>query len=755
MVSVGSYILSGLLLAVIGGSVGFSAFRLRRHLLPAWDGAPARLVETVLAVALLIWLCELLGLFWLLYPSALVIESLLVAGAILLWSIGEAPEERELDRGAGTGEGAKGFPGEHGREAPGAPPAPTVPRGMTAVALAVVFVVFAHWGIYAKGALESGIVNWDSLSFHMPFAADFAQTRSVTGYSFIQPVFPNWFYPQNSELLHSAGILLTGRDTLSLFVNFGWLGLGLLAAWCAGRPFGRGPLTLAAAAILLDCNTYLLREPGSAKNDVMEVALVLAAVALLINAWEARRRRTATDDANVNAEAGAGSVSEPRALPVGWPLAAAGLAAGLALGTRVTVIAVIAALSVPVLILATRPARARAAAFWFLPLLAGGGYWYLRNFVATGNPMPVVKGLGPIPLPHPEIVQSGLPNFSVAHYATDTTLWSDYFGPGLEYSFGEVWPLVVIGALAGALVAVVWGRNRLLRWVGAAALFGVLAYLFTPAGAGGLQGAPTLFAINTRFAIPALAIGIVLAPLARGLEAVERRWALLVGLVLVFVLTDEVEALLHSSHVGFGLLVGLIALTVPLLALAARHWHVPGREALAAGLAVVALPLVVAGYSLQRDYLRDRYSAGIPWAELDASYHWAEGVSNARIGLTGTTAGTLQYGYYGPDLSNRVVYLGEHGPHDAFNPIPDCAAFHEAVNDANLDYLVTSPFLNYVRLSEPIESPEARWLRGSEAVEAIETSAGVTVWRVLARLDPAACGRENAPLQEVPRQPET
>jgi hypothetical protein len=45
VVSAASYILSAFLLAILGLSVGFSAFRVRRHLLPGWDGAPARLVE--------------------------------------------------------------------------------------------------------------------------------------------------------------------------------------------------------------------------------------------------------------------------------------------------------------------------------------------------------------------------------------------------------------------------------------------------------------------------------------------------------------------------------------------------------------------------------------------------------------------------------------------------------------------------------------------------------------------------------------
>ena len=74
----------------------------------------------------------------------------------------------------------------------------------------------------------------------MPFAADIAQSHSVTGFHHTETVFANWFYPQNSELLHAVGILLTERDTLSLFLNFGWLAIAFLAAWCIGRPYGRG-----------------------------------------------------------------------------------------------------------------------------------------------------------------------------------------------------------------------------------------------------------------------------------------------------------------------------------------------------------------------------------------------------------------------------------------------------------------------------------------------------------------------------------
>ena len=170
----------------------------------------------------------------------------------------------------------------------------------------------------------------------------------------------------------------------------------------------------------------------------------------------------------------------------------------------------------------------------------------------------------------------------------------------------------------------------------------------------------------------------------------------------------------------------------------------------------LALILATIGYPLQRAYLRDRFGprSGLPGQQMNAAYVWARNVQNARVGVVGTTAGFYHYGLYGTDLSNRVTYLGDRGPRGAFNPIPDCVAFREAVNDANLDYLVTSPFLNFVRSSEPIVSPEARWLRGSTAIESIQSEGDVTVWRVRGTLDPATCGAENAPLREVPQQPE-
>jgi Dolichyl-phosphate-mannose-protein mannosyltransferase len=795
VVSAGSYILSVFLLVVLVLSLGFSAVCLRQKLLPTWEGAPAHLVEAIVGVALLIWISELLGLVNLLYGGALVAVAVVLAAAVAFGprvlagrggagaSLGFSPGEEAAVRDGERGEKEDAAVPRHPLSPPPAGEA-HLPRDRTQIAptliaVGVVAVVFAHWGLTAKDALGRGIFNFDSLWYHLPFAVDMAQSHSVTGLHYPETVFTNWFYPQNGELLHADGILLTGRDTLSLFLNFGWLALAFLAAWCIGRPYGRGPLTTVAAAVLLECHTLVVREPGAAKNDLMAAALLLAAIAILVNAER-----------------------KP-----GWPLAAAGVAVGLAVGTKSTALAMAAALTVAVIVLAPQGRRWAAAGWWFGAAFAGGGYWYLRNLVISGNPLPQLEHLGPISLPHPERLQTGRPDFSIVHYATDTGVWSKYFEPGLHQAFGALWPVVILAAIAGGLTALVWGRKPVLRWMGGVALFGMLAYVFTPLSAAGAEGAPVGFAINIRYAIPALLAGITLLPLALGrwataspaggggeghrgtaassfspqpgsrtatqlpgekpseapvpLPPATRGWALpslfLIALIALLVITDRADAALRDPDRLFAWVIALLFVLIPAALLFARNRGAP-RAVVAGGFAVLVLAIAAIGYPVQRDYLRDRFlnadaETSIPGMHLDSAYRWARDVSDARIGLAGTTAGFLEYGFYGADLSNRVRYLGVEGPHGAFNAIPTCAGFRAAVNAADLDYLVTAPFLNFIEPGKPVASPEARWLRGEGAVTPIDRSGPVTVWKVRRQLDPSACGPTNSPLDEIPQQP--
>jgi len=227
--------------------------------------------------------------------------------------------------------------------------------------------------------------------------------------------------------------------------------------------------------------------------------------------------------------------------------------------------------------------------------------------------------------------------------------------------------------------------------------------------------------------------------------------------LLVLVATDRSDAALRDPDRLFGWLIAALVVLIPAALLFARQ-RGASRGAIVAGFGVLAIAVIAIGYPVQRDYLRDRFlnadsETSIPGMHLDSAYRWAQGVSDARIGLAGTTAGFLEYGFYGTDLSNRVRYLGIEGPRGAFNAIPSCSEFRAAVNTADLDYLVTSPFLNFIEPGKPIASPEAHWLRGEPAVVSIQRSGPVTVWRVRGRLDPSTCGPGNAPLHVIPQQP--
>jgi len=94
-------------------------------------------------------------------------------------------------------------------------------------------------------------------------------------------------------------------------------------------------------------------------------------------------------------------------------------------------------------------------------------------------------------------------------------------------------------------------------------------------------------------------------------------------------------------------------------------------------------------------------------------------------------------------------------PPGSFNAIRTCSAFRRAVNAADLDYLVTGPFLNFAHQSRPKFSPEAGWIRTDPAVRPISRDgagvARVTVWKLDGRLDPAGCTRFRAPTAYLPQ----
>jgi hypothetical protein len=709
--STGDYLLGAVALLAVAVSMALAGRLLRRALLGGWSGAPALLADGVIGLGTLVLISELLGLVGLL-DGVLLVAACVVTGAAALYLEPMVARDQEASGAASSAEQAL-------KEAPPAS------RSELGVAIAIAGLVALQWAGPTLLALDRGIYGGDSLWYHMPFAAHIAQTGSVTELLFTDPLYLNWFYPQVSELLHADGLLLFGNDFLSPLLNLAWLGLALFAAWCCGRPYGAGAPAVAAVGALMSANLLFSRQPGNANNDVVAIALLLASAAILLNARQATAR---------------------------GPLLAGGLAAGLALGTKLTVVPPVAALTIGVLILAAMGAaegRGRpllhASAAWIGGLAVGGGLWYLRNLIVSGTPFPFVD-VGPLSKPE-EL--AGREPFSIAHYLTDTDIWGRFFRPGLEERLGDLWPLVLLLAVAGVGLWL-WRGGRVERMLAAVAVFAAIAYLLTPLGASGPEGSPVGFRLNIRYLAPGLALALVLAAIPPPVGRRELwRWgalALFGGLTLVNVVHLEP---IDTDRLGGSLLLALAVVALPVGVVLLRG-RVP-TPALAAGAAVALILLVALGRGAQQDYLELRYSSAAPdyprdeqpavelGQGLGGAYDIARDVEGARIGLTGTTGALFQYGLWGRDSSNDVTFIGERGDRGAFTEIDECEDFVDAINEAEYGYVVTTPAYDQDDPESATPPIEFEWISRLD-VEGGSTESGlVGVWRVLGPLDPARC----------------
>jgi hypothetical protein len=668
MLDLPRYLLGVAEIAVLLGSSTFAASAARSRLLPEFEGAPALLATMVMALALLLWCAELLGSFGWFDPVPYFLLVVLV--------------------GFGLGAYLRGWHGVRGGRGRPHPQRPPSRRDRTrgrsayipaAIALAIATVVVVEFALDVRTRLGTGMTGFDSTWYHGPFAAGFFQTGDTWSLHFIAPQFLAWFYPANAEVAHAVGMLAFDRDVLSPLLNLGWFLACLLACWCIGRPYRVAPWSLALGAIALSVPA-LSDQAGEARNDLAATFFLLAAVAVAVNAWVPRR------------EGGT---------PIG-ALVVVGLAAGLAAGTKLNFLLPAAAVVLGLALIAPRGARLRALGAAGLAALAGGGYWYLRNLIHTGNPLPWFDRLGPISLPAPDQALGGREGHNVLGYLGDGGVWADWFLPGLHHGLGFGWPLLVGLALAGLLLALGRAAEPLLRVAGATGLALVLAWLAAPTSASGPEGMPQGFESGLRYLAPALALGLALLPATPLLRArLDRR---------------------REARTQFVADSGTHGVRAE-----------PGRRLLAAiglGLVVVAVGL---GYPVQRHYLDNRYAdPGFTAPGLNAAFAWSRTISGARI----ATTSTRQYPLFGTDLSNRVQFVGLERPHGGFVAPSSCRAWRRAVNAGDYDYVVASR--DRLEGGRPPYPPTARWTEGPQATVVLRKEPTI-VFRLSGPLDPSAC----------------
>jgi hypothetical protein len=412
--------------------------------------------------------------------------------------------------------------------------------------------------------------GFDSLTYHIPEIVTWVQNGSPGS---IDPIVPGWpfaNYPLTNEVLLSWGTGL-GRSfvwiaiwpslTLALLAGSGWLGLRAL----------RVPAVPAALAVASACAAPLLTsyEQNGANTDLPALAWLVAAGALCAAALR----------------------SERAAL-----LAPALLAAALSTGTKTTT----APLAAIVLAVTTYRLRAHLRALARPLVLAAcaaavvGGTWYLRNLIQHGSP---TWPFFPLPWGDPAPYTTGgagtfferLPE--TLHRLGDPGYVRDNFLGGLI-------------VLAGALIAPIFARRRVVTTVAGVTVLSVLLWMNAP-----VTGSPEIkfsreeaaFLASPRYLLPgAAAATLAIALAARGSQRVARVCAAVLAAALcanvwqLFRLDfpDTPSARTPIAGAVIGAIVALAVRRRPRIRLPRPAWTAAAVLGLAAALAAAAPGMV-------------------------------------------------------------------------------------------------------------------------------------------------------------------
>ncbi|HVA44566.1 MAG TPA: hypothetical protein VNF50_13880 [Acidimicrobiales bacterium] len=605
----------------------------------------------------------------------------------------------------------------------------------------------AQWSGWVAQAVDVGIGggggpgNGDSLWYHMPFAATFVQSGWTSRLQFVNAEALVTYYPANTSLLHAVGMLTLHSDFLSVFLNFALVPVALLAGWCIGSGRRFGAATLAGVSVALALPIVAASEAGTAKDDVLGLVGLVAAVAFVVHpraVAEVQSRRAAA-----------------------W---VGGMSAGLALGSKLTLVVPIVALGLSLFFLSPRGERRPTILRWATGVASTGGYWYARNLLRVGNPIPGLHlGIGPLQLPRPATPSMDLYGQNLFHNLGSATVWKLGLLPGLKSAFGDSWPLV-LGILAVACVlGLIRLRGQSLVPV-IVTLCAGLGFLITPGTVWGPQyihepdaaGVTAgLFAFNLRYLLPAIAVGLAVVPLAVGGWRYGR--VVIAAFIGVTLLSTQLGALgqggWSGGHAGVAILIGLgSAVLAGALAWSSGTppgatgrdkaprrggtWAVAGGGAIA--VAAVLWPVQVA-------YRQDRF-ASMPLAQ------WAARVAPARIGYSGFV---FSYPLYGPSLQNSVTMIGQHGPDGAWHAVRTCRAWQRLIHQDRLQYVLVpvggpSPIvgidlarwkLGQPGGSPPEEPPESSWTRSAPGVRPVFVGWGVAAYSISPRIKGYACPR--------------
>lgn len=725
--SLSDYLLALVRLALLAVPPAVAARAWRRRLAPSWHGSLAALADAVGGLSLLLVVSELLGTFGLFRPAVLLpaLVVLAVASAVFIRPAAPVDPQGEVEvEGSDRPEPADQAVGEADQASEDAAPPAPVPRVRRrnrvvdlVIAATSSALIVAQWSTWAALGVQTGIGrgggpgNGDSLWYHMPTAAAFVQSGWTSKLLFLNGEALVTYYPMNTSLLHALAFLAMGNDSLSVLLNLAMVPLALLAGWCIGEGAGMGASSLAGVAVALTIPVVVVSEAGTAKDDVLGLVGLLAAMAFVVH-----------PDA----------VRNPRAMRVAALFS--GLASGLALGSKLTLVAPTAALLVVLAVLTPKPSRVATVIRFVVGTAVTGGYWYLRNLFAIGNPIP---GLKLLPLPHPVTPSMDIFGQNLLANIRDKTLWRLSLLPGLRTAMGPAWFVILGVMLLTMAVGLVTLRRRLLVPV-VVSILAFAAFFITP----GTVWAPqlvnepfvhfitaNLFAFNVRYTLPAVAIALVIVPLV----VMRSNFARLAVTAVLGIVLAATQLGRHGSsswashHAATAIAAGAVVFVLVVLGPLIARFPKTAGAVLAVGVAVAGLPFVRASE-------RDRY------AHFDLA-DWTSAHLHTRIGYSGFVFG---YPLWGPHLENHVAMVGQHLPDGGWRPAPNCAVWRREAHADGRQFIIVpvgAPLpemgIDLARWrvglpggSPPDEPAESRWTRYDPNAHIVEVTNGLGVYRL-------------------------
>lgn len=674
---------SGVVLATLSRAVR----RIRVRLLPKLSTLEGFLADSTLLVGLVALVSEALGVIGWFAPWPLVLALIAVAALTLI-----------VDHLSRSPQGEPSEPKE--REPIHTTESSPEPRWLVWVATVSIGVVAAMWTWDIPAVYGHGIFDWDSLWYHLPAAADFVQSHSLTGLHLYSADILISTYPFGSELMIAVGMLVAGSDILAPLLNYLWAALFLVAAHVFGRRFGRPHLMTLAATVVLAWPVVVIYDPLTAMNEPMGLAFLM--IALVFTPLDRD-----------------GTPSSGRSI-------VAGCALGLAVSTKFTLLVPALGLVAIAAVAVLRRDRRRGLPSVLLLVATTsivGGFWYARNLFQFGSPIPQAHlAIGRLALPHVEAAEQFGPMFP--------TLMDQARAGGLASvltdAFGPLWVVVFVVAAAGT-VAALWQRDTPARGLGLVAVLSLALSLFAPGPV--YRGVFMALWSNTRYLIPGLVLCLVVAAYwsagsSRRVQVVAVLLALAQASTCAAIVAGRLGTYFWAQpqvHRAMPVVIGcVLAVLITLLSRRsenrARRPAILRRRVVAGctAVSIVALSCVQHGY-LENRYLTTTAQYNSEHVDADSVFSWFRNYSHLRIAVqpyawndlfaqweTGSEPGekdlAFVYPLYGRALSNRVQPIATFDGTRVVRP-RSCASFWSVLHGFHA---------THVLLWTPGDGPERR-----------------------------------------------